>query len=324
MKRENLILTFLLVSFGCSVNQSTDCSIPVISGNYVHVYQPAGDIFPGPDSRHLRAGRFYADWVPNDHCILKGNDGRWHVLGITHPATPIQRGTVHEGEWMSFHAVSDSGALKDVLQTHSWQDRPKVLPPADRPGEKRENHAPTVIWKDTAYVMIYGPTPFRYATSKDMKQWTPKGELQFKGNQEHGRDPSVWYRKGQYYMVYCGHDYTVRATMSKDLIHWADSRVIFQAKEKHHPESPSVIIREGKFYLFWCLWHQMTFDPDKVYNDETFVFCSDDPMQFSYENQVAELRAHAPEVFQDEQGDWYISSAEQPHRGVSIARLIWE
>jgi hypothetical protein len=39
---------------------------------------------------------------------------------------------------------------------------------------------------------------------------------------------------------------------------------------------------------------------------------------------VAELQAHAPEIFHDEVGDWYISSVEWPHRGVSIAPLTWQ
>jgi hypothetical protein len=32
----------------------------------------------------------------------------------------------------------------------------------------------------------------------------------------------------------------------------------------------------------------------------------------------------APELFQDEDGGWWISSAERPHRGVSIAPVKWE
>jgi hypothetical protein len=49
----------------------------------------------------------------------------------------------------------------------------------------------------------------------------------------------------------------------------------------------------------------------------------DDPLRFELENEVTVVDAHAPEVFQDENGDWFISSAEWPHRGVSIAPLTW-
>lgn len=50
---------------------------------------------------------------------------------------------------------------------------------------------------------------------------------------------------------------------------------------------------------------------------------SEDPLRFDG-RPVARLEAHAPEVFRDEDGQWYISSAEWPARGVSIAKLAWE
>jgi arabinan endo-1,5-alpha-L-arabinosidase len=55
---------------------------------------------------------------------------------------------------------------------------------------------------------------------------------------------------------------------------------------------------------------------------KTYVYVSDDPSHF--ESRIAVVDAHAPEIFQDEGGDWFISSVEWPHRGVSIARLDWE
>ncbi len=53
---------------------------------------------------------------------------------------------------------------------------------------------------------------------------------------------------------------------------------------------------------------------------------SDDPLNFGTddEKQITTLNAHAPEIFQDEKGDWYISSVEWPNRGVSVDRLFWE
>jgi beta-fructofuranosidase len=54
------------------------------------------------------------------------------------------------------------------------------------------------------------------------------------------------------------------------------------------------------------------------------VFRSGDPLDFKAAPCVAELKAHAPEVFRDEDGDWFISSVEWPHRGVSLAPLAWK
>jgi hypothetical protein len=70
---------------------------------------PAGDVFPGPDAAELIAGRFYDDWVPNDHCFVRDESGRWHALGITHPLTDVSN--VHAGEHLLFHA---SGSFRGV------------------------------------------------------------------------------------------------------------------------------------------------------------------------------------------------------------------
>ena len=76
--------------------------VPRINGVYVNVYKPAGDVFPGPSVGQLVAGKRYEEWVPNDHCFVKDESGRWHVFGITHPRTDLQN--VHLGEHQSFHA----------------------------------------------------------------------------------------------------------------------------------------------------------------------------------------------------------------------------
>jgi beta-fructofuranosidase len=90
------------------------------------------------------------------------------------------------------------------------------------------------------------------------------------------------------------------------------------------PESPSIARYNGTFYLFVCGWNGKwdRKDIQGAYQHKTYVYQSDDPLWF--ENEVAVLDAHAPEISQDEAGDWFISSVEWPHRGVSIARLGWE
>ena len=160
--------------------------IPRIEGPYIHIYKPVGDVFPGPDVAGLRAGQYYPEWVPNDHGFVKGSDGCWHAFGITHPRTTLDQ--VHAGENLSFHAVAPEGNLENTLHEGAWKDRPKVLPPAQRPGEISANHAPCIVKKDSAYRMIYGPAPLRWAFSKDLYEWMPRGSLT---NAPPGRDPSV-------------------------------------------------------------------------------------------------------------------------------------
>ncbi len=108
--------------------------VPRITGKWIHVYQPAPDVFPGPDSKRFQTGVRYPDWQVNDHCILKGPDGRWHAFGITHPAVAPTEPDPHEAEWFSFHAVSPVGGLKLHAQPGAWTDQPKNPATGGAPG----------------------------------------------------------------------------------------------------------------------------------------------------------------------------------------------
>lgn len=316
----------LVVGAACANGQSpsrgeeSTGSVPRISGDYVHVYKPAGDVFPGPDAANLAAGEFYKEWVPNDHCFVVDDSGRWHAFGITHPLTPPAQ--IHAGEHVLFHAIAPKGALQEVLKPGSWKDLPKVLPPSERPGEMAAIHAPWIFKRNGLHHMVYGPTPTRYAVSKDLARWTPKGNLP--GAPE-GRDPQIFIWNDTYHLIVCGvHD--VRVSTSRDFQTWKQHGPILTMKEGGDPESPSVVRHNGTFYLFVCAWNG-EWDQQEVqgaYQHKTYVFRSDDPLKFAFEDQVTVLDAHAPEIFQDETGDWFISSVEWPHRGVSIARLVWE
>ncbi|NQV35447.1 MAG: hypothetical protein HQ515_22330, partial [Phycisphaeraceae bacterium] len=72
------------------------------------------------------------------------------------------------------------------------------------------------------------------------------------------------------------------------------------------------------------VWDQK--DIQGAYQHKTYVLHSDDVLNFGTdgEKQVAILNSHAPEIFQDGEGQWYISSVEWPHRGVNVDKLEWE
>lgn len=328
----NKILLFLailsLLAFGdaCAGEQppspgkSSKARVPRIVGDHVNVYKPAGDVFPGPNAAELIAGRFYDDWVPNDHCFVRDDSGRWHAFGITHPLTDLSN--VHAGEYMSFHAIAPPGRLKEALRAGSWKDLPKVLPPSERPGEIPANHAPWILERNGLFHMVYGPTPIRYATSKDLSKWTPKGTLQ---GAPKGRDPQIFVWNDIYHLIVCGvHD--VGIATSRDFRTWTERGPILEMKKGVDPESPSVVRYNNTFYLFVCGWNGIwdRKDVQGAYQHKTYVYQSDDPLKFELDSEVAVIDAHAPEIFQDEAGDWFISSVEWPHRGVSIARLVWE
>jgi arabinan endo-1,5-alpha-L-arabinosidase len=298
----------------------SDAQVPRIDGQYVNIYQPVGDVFPGPSVGQLVAGKHYQEWVPNDHCFIKDQSGRWHVFGITHPKTDLEN--IHLGENLSFHAIAPPGSLSDALKEGAWKDQPKVLPPIARPGEIPANHAPYIVKRKDLYHMIYGPTPIRYAVSKDLFEWKPKGPLE---NTPGGRDPSILFWNDTYHLTICGvHD--VRIATSKDFEDWKQHEPILTMKEGVDPESPSIVRHNNTFYLFVCGWNGI-WDRKELqgaYQHATYVYQSDNPLKFDLQDEVTIINAHAPEIFEDEMGNWYISSVEWPHRGVSIARLVWE
>ncbi len=295
-------------------------SIPSIASDYVNVYKPVGDVFPGPNAANLIAGQFYEDWVPNDHCLVRDEVGCWHAFGITHPLTGPEN--IHAGEDLLFHAMAPPGALQDVLQEGSWEDLQKVLPPSQRPGEIAAIHAPWIFKRDGLFHMVYGPTPIRYAVSNDLSNWIPKGSLR---GAPSGRDPQIFVSNDIYHLIVCGvHD--VRAATSRDFLNWTEHGPILEMPKGVDPESPSVVRYNDTFYLFVCGWDGEwdRQDIQGAYQHKTYVYQSDDPLKFNRDNQVAVIDAHAPEIFQDETGDWFISSVEWPYRGLSIARLIWQ
>lgn len=295
--------------------------VPVIQGEWIHVYQPQPDIFPGPDSARFKTGRRYDDWQVNDHCILKGPDNRWHAFGITHPAIPGHEPNPHEGEWSSFHAAADVGSFKEQARPGAWKDYPKILPPSERPGEIKENHAPFTLHHQGQYWMFYGKSPIRLATSPDLWNWTPRGEV---FSEADARDPHVLSHHGVFYLSYTTQQ-SVRVRTSPNLKDWSEPTTIYTLPEgeKGGPESSTLLALHGGFYLIWCRWDPKLSKQGFTYQDRSFVFYSDTPLDFKNRRPVAEIQGHAPEFFQDEDGDWWISSAERPKRGVSVAPVKW-
>jgi hypothetical protein len=60
------------------------------------------------------------------------------------------------------------------------------------------------------------------------------------------------------------------------------------------------------------------------FDNRTFVLRSDNPLGFNSARQVAAFNAHAPEIVHEDDGRWFVTSAEWPERGLSIAELVWE
>ncbi|MFH0965740.1 MAG: family 43 glycosylhydrolase [Planctomycetota bacterium] len=294
----------------------TSIAVPEIAGPYVNIFKPRGDRYLGPATRNLTDGAFYDEWVPNDHTFIKAPDGAWHAFGITGPYA----GIIHEAEFQSFHIKSPFPSLAASLVLESWTEEPKILRPPDRPGEEPKLYAPCIVLKEDLYYLIYGPQDIRYAVSTDLYRWRPKGTLL--RTEVYENDPMILKVDDLYYLYMLHHPAGVSCRISTDLFHWSEKTVVYE-----HPfrecncESPFVVVRDGLFYLFWTIW-----DWDKShgsYDHRTHVLCSPDPKRFNARDLIARLDAHAPEILRGEKGDWYISSAEWPSRGINLAPLRW-
>ncbi len=113
--------------------------------------------------------------------------------------------------------------------------------------------------------------------------------------------------------------HVVAAVTSRDLVHWSGKRIVFRFHRNGTyggpTESPYVVARDGLYYLFVCT--------NEPYND-TAVYVSNSPFDWSPANLVMRFPAHAAEVINGEDGRWYASSAGWNQGGLYLTELTWE
>lgn len=292
--------------------------IPFLAGDYINVFCPEPQIYPGPDEKELRHGQYYAEWVPNDHAFIRDAAGNWHIFGITHPLTSVKN--IHEGEVQLFHAKASADAF-DRIVPRVFRDLGCVLAPAERPGEPKEIHSPAIVELGGVYHMIYGPTQFRLALSRDLESWELKGEL-FRDEEGTSRDPQIMKHDDTYLLSYCSGS-EVRMRRSVDLQNWSREETVLQLPEGLCPESPFLMHHDGVFYLFVCTWQGKDWDEKTVsgaYQHRTLVFAAGRLEDLSRREPATILEAHAPEIICNN-GRYFISSAEWPRRGINLAVL---
>ena len=289
--------------------------IPRVAARFVNIYKPGPDVFTLPtvttrDGNHTYVqGTTYPDWRTNDHTFIKDDNGRWHCFGITRPWVSGDNG--HTGEGLCFHAVAPEGTFAQAVRFQSWHDLPKI-----HVGDC--GWAPMAIKIGGEYSLI--GSQLGRATSTDLRTWTDKGRLDAKGK---GRDTNILLWNNTYYLLRCAGN-GISLVTSPDFIHWTAPVIIYKpAKESYETESPFLVHYEGLFYLFWTLWD--TADPTTGgYCPRTYVHCSESPADFLGKPVLAEYTVHAPEIIQDEGGQWFMSTTDHPHRGISVAPLVWE
>jgi len=262
-------------------------------------------------------------WYINDHCIIRGHDGLWHMFGITNtePLAPMQ-------ERVLAHATSPN------LTDSPWKKEPFALAIDESHGEIHL-WAPCCVRHDGLYylyVCVGYRDNSRYMihlyTSTDLYNWTrhPANPMVVDGYD--ARDPHIIrLDDGRWVMYYTatsephGGNHIVAAVTSKDLIHWGDRRVVFTDEEKGtfggSTESPFVVRRGDVYYLFIC-----NNDRRRRY-DATDVYASTDPFHWVFEDWVGVINAHASEAIQDLDGKWYATHCGWDRGGLYLAPLQW-
>lgn len=264
----------------------------------------------------------YGNYI-NDHTLYRDDDGKWNLIGIT------SREGIPCHERYFAHAISDSLSspmteLDKVVDTGmlAW--------------------APCVCRHDGLYYMYYGPSPTRMAVSPDSREWFGH-EIRLRGNPPMAchRDHFVLALSENRWLMYAAgvHDRkgSICCLESHNLTDWRFAGFALTSGERAplRPawgafESPFVVEYDGLFYLF------TTYTDCSAENyHHTLVFAGKDPFQFgcfdgaSGAQPVAELNAHAPEIVQDVDGTYRITSCGWKNlsfsRGsVVIAELGWK
>lgn len=258
-------------------------------------------------------------WYINDHCIVSGPDGQWHMFGITH-AEP-------ENALDEKHFAHATAA---TLTQAPWAKQPFALSVSAAQRE-RILWAPHVIRHDGLYHMFYvagdeDHTKFKIhlATSPDLKVWTrhPANPMVVDGYD--ARDPFVTRIGDRWVMYYtatsepAGGRHIVAYRTSRDLIQWSARKVAFTDPSSGTyggpTESPFIVRRGDVYYLF--------IGPRGGYVG-TDVFRSKDPFHWSPEAKVGQIASHAAEVVRDRDGRWFVTHAGWKQGGLYLAPLLW-
>lgn len=260
----------------------------------------------------------------NDHSLVVGADGKWHLFGITSfGGGPSQeRYFVHGAGNSLDEPFEEAGRCVDTGKL-AW--------------------APCVIRKDEYYYMFYGPSPTSLAVSFDMYEWfgtsvTLKNEPLMGAHRDH----FVLKTAENEYIMYVVGVYNKKGAVScfssTDLLNWNFKGYALTSGDKAPLtpawgafESPFVVKKDNLYYMFVTY----TDCSDETYND-TLVFVSEDPLSFGEYNgdcggaiPVTRLKAHAAEVL-EQNGNYYITTCgwkEKPNPNpgtVSVARLEWK
>jgi hypothetical protein len=256
----------------------------------------------------------------NDHTIIQGADGVWHLYGIYH-ADPFGP----EQEFEFIHAEHE-GPL--FLPDHAQFKKVGIA--LERKPELGETHiwAPHAMRDGNRYVMVFQSGGYdndhaqiRLAESTDLTNWQRVGDKPLFEDICVARDPMLR-KSGDLWTLYytrcadtVSHKSGVAYRTSRDLLHWSDPQMALVLGDtpsmfnSGYTESPFVFERGGWYYL------SVTSYP--VDWDATFIYRSRSP--FSFPSQpYARLQSHAAEWVVDSLGNLLMTAAGAGQGGVWI------
>jgi len=291
MGKSFLGLAIASLLFICPAANAQEKFKPVIAGPYRVLFQPA------------RSG----DDI-NDHTVFQDRDGNWRMIGILSKGLNLLNtpGFAH-GVGSSLNA--EMTELPPLFENYPDHDR---------------KWAPHVIVEKGVYHLYAGPGKIRHYTSPDGVNWTFQ-EIVIPSDWANLRDTMVLkIADGKWLMYVTDRDNSISVFESSDLDHWIRRVTAFHAIKPapvYPPsldisacESPFVIYYQGYYYLSTCLTSGIK---PRSYSN-TVIVRSLDPYHFGVYAQagpgqtsdyVTTLAAHAAEYIQDQDGNWYITSA---------------
>ena len=278
-------------------------AVPFVAGTFSVVYVPSG-------------GRYL-----NDHTLVLGPDGTWHVYGITDESTGMPF-----AERQVLHAVAP-GVMGP------WTERSDVLVATGDESviwapfafQREQGQWTMYYWAGTDEPMLPYRRGLRRCDSVDLVTWARRPERAVGG-----RDPFVLRVGGRWllYSVDVDQDSRGRIVVSEsdDLVQWTDPSVVITDPVPSfgwgNLESPFVVAYGGSYFLFLTRTGMSEVDYSR-----TLVFRSRDPLHFDWQ-PITDLRAHAAEIVHLPDDEWFVTSAGWTsavgeNRGLSIARLEW-
>lgn len=282
------------------------------------------------DTTSLAGGPYYV----NDHTLVQGPDGAWHLFGI------FNKEPMHDDLEVDFvHAVA---LERDPARwtEGSFEAAPppyRIALHADRALGEMHLWAPHVVrdgdggGDGNRWVMVYQSggvdddhAAIRLAESSDLYRWTRVGRVPVFDDFCVARDPMLVRREGAWALYYTrcdsitGRHSGVAYRLSHDLVHWSAARMALSLERQPamansgYTESPFVFERGGSFWLsvsaYPLAW------------DATLLYRSSVPSSFP-DVPYTRLRARAAEWVQGPHGELWITHGGPGQGGVWMSEI---